>query len=161
MCSGEPSRKAGSPKLHPSKPGGTFVGSNARQVEVEMKRRSVPHSRKGRVLGSTPSPGGVDSRPRPLLSGQAPPAYPQWYTAAGTRLSVGPLHQRSLIPGKSFPAGRTCPSDLLSPRLSASSLAWYILQRSPPTPASGDNSTVRWPERGVDKGKRQFFNPYY
>lgn len=41
VCSGEPSRKAGSPKLHPSKPGGTFVGSNARQVEVEMKEDQI------------------------------------------------------------------------------------------------------------------------
>lgn len=41
VCSGEPSRKAGSPKLHPSKPGGTFVGSNARQVEVEMKEEKI------------------------------------------------------------------------------------------------------------------------
>lgn len=32
-------RKAGSSKLHPSKPGGTFVGSKARQVEVKMAGR--------------------------------------------------------------------------------------------------------------------------
>lgn len=164
MCSGEPSRKAGNPKLHPSKPGGTFVGSKARQVEVEMKRRSVPHSSQGRVLVSTPSPGGALT-PDPIhfsldrhhlltLNGTLQLAqdcqlghYTQGaLSLANVSLQAGPA-----------PVTFWAPDYLPAPWPDTSC-------RDPPTTtttASGDNSTVRWPEKGVDKGKRQFFNPYY
>lgn len=144
---GEPSRKAGSPKLHPSKPGGTFVRREARQVEVEMQEEeSCASSQPRKGTGLYPYPwGGPDYRPLPPLSGGPPSAHPQWHTPAGTSLSVGPLHLRGLTPGKSFPAARPVPVTLWA-QLSASSLAWYLLQRAPPplqpVLAPGDNPPV-------------------
>lgn len=128
---GEPSKKAGSPKLHSSKPGGTFAGSEARLVEGEVR---------GTGLYLHPW-GGPDHKPLPLLSGGPPSAHPGGTCQGHCTLGA--------FPWQIFPCSQACPS-AISPAGLVLPAGLKAHHPSKPCPCPrGQPCCERWPGRNV------------